>query len=141
MDAGESFQQPGDRHRPLSHAAHHEGIFRPPAQCLADRLSGEPKPHRPGRLVAASPHRRPAAQGICQISRHAGDHAVLAMMLWLRSALFLVWFLALTTILSLIFLPVLLLPRRATVWLARLWSRLTLWGLQHIAGIGFEIRG
>ena len=59
----------------------------------------------------------------------------------LRSALFLVWFLLVTTILSLAFLPVLLLPRRATVWLARLWARWTFWGLKHFAGIGFEIRG
>ncbi len=63
------------------------------------------------------------------------------MMTWLRSALFLVWFLVVTTILSLIFLPVLVLPRRATVWLARLWARLTFWGLKVFAGIGFEIRG
>jgi len=63
------------------------------------------------------------------------------MMIGLRSALFLVWFLVITTILSLIFLPVLVLPRRATVWLARLWARLTFWGLKVFAGIGFEIRG
>jgi 1-acyl-sn-glycerol-3-phosphate acyltransferase len=63
------------------------------------------------------------------------------MTIGLRSALFLVWFLLVTTILSLAFLPVLLLPRRATVWLARLWARWTFWGLKHIAGIGFEIRG
>jgi 1-acyl-sn-glycerol-3-phosphate acyltransferase len=63
------------------------------------------------------------------------------MMLWLRSALFLLWFLLITTILSLIFLPVLLGPRRATVWLARLWARLTLWGLKVLAGLGLEIRG
>jgi 1-acyl-sn-glycerol-3-phosphate acyltransferase len=59
----------------------------------------------------------------------------------LRSALFLLWFLLVTTILSLIFLPVLLLPRGATVWLARLWSRATFWGLRIFTGIGFEIRG
>ena len=59
----------------------------------------------------------------------------------LRSALFLAWFLAITTLLSLVFLPVLLLPRGATVWLARLWARLTFWGLRVFAGIGFEIRG
>jgi 1-acyl-sn-glycerol-3-phosphate acyltransferase len=63
------------------------------------------------------------------------------MTIGLRSALFLVWFLLVTAILSLAFLPVLLLPRRATVWLARLWARWTFWGLKHIAGIGFEIRG
>jgi 1-acyl-sn-glycerol-3-phosphate acyltransferase len=58
-----------------------------------------------------------------------------------RSALFLLWFAAVTAILSLIFLPVLLLPRAATVWLARLWSRATFWGLKVFTGIGFEIRG
>ncbi len=62
-------------------------------------------------------------------------------MIWLRSALFVLWFAAVTTVLSLIFLPVLLLPRRATVWLARVWSRATFWGLKLFAGIGFEIRG
>jgi len=63
------------------------------------------------------------------------------MILWLRSALFMLWFLAITAILSLIFLPVLVLPRGATVWLARFWSRLTFWGLKVLAGIGFEVRG
>lgn len=62
-------------------------------------------------------------------------------MMWLRSALFMVWFLAITTILSLVFLPVLILPRGATVWLARLWSRVTFWGLKVFAGIGWEVRG
>jgi 1-acyl-sn-glycerol-3-phosphate acyltransferase len=63
------------------------------------------------------------------------------MILGLRSALFLVWFLIVTAILSLLFLPVLMLPRGATVWLARLWARLTFWGLSVFAGIGWEIRG
>jgi len=63
------------------------------------------------------------------------------MIIWLRSALFLLWFLLITTILSLIFLPVLALPRAATAWLARLWSRLTFWGLKVFTGIGFELRG
>jgi len=63
------------------------------------------------------------------------------MIIWLRSALFMLWFLLITTILSLIFLPVLILPRGATVWLARFWSRLTFWGLKVFTGIGFEVRG
>ncbi len=63
------------------------------------------------------------------------------MTVWLRSALFLLWFVFITTILSLIFLPVLIFPRRATVWLARIWSRATLWGLKAFAAIDFEIRG
>jgi 1-acyl-sn-glycerol-3-phosphate acyltransferase len=62
-------------------------------------------------------------------------------MIRLRSALFLAWFLIATTILSLVFLPVLILPRGATVWLARLWSRVTFWGLKVFAGIDWEIRG
>lgn len=62
-------------------------------------------------------------------------------MIAVRSALFLLWFAAVTAILSLIFLPVLVLPRAATIWLARLWSRATFWGLQVFTGIGFEIRG
>ena len=62
-------------------------------------------------------------------------------MMWLRSALFMAWFLVITTILSLVFLPVLALPRGATVWLARLWSRVTFWGLKIFAGISWEIRG
>lgn len=63
------------------------------------------------------------------------------MMLWLRSGLFLLWFAILTTILALIFLPVLILPRAATVWLARAWARATFWGLKIFAHIDFEIRG
>jgi len=63
------------------------------------------------------------------------------MILWLRSALFLLWFVLITTLLSLVFLPVLALPRGATVWLARLWSRVTFWGLKVFGGIGFEVRG
>ncbi len=63
------------------------------------------------------------------------------MILWLRSALFMLWFLGITIILSLLFLPVLILPRSATVWLARLWARVTFWGLKVFAGIGFEVRG
>jgi 1-acyl-sn-glycerol-3-phosphate acyltransferase len=59
----------------------------------------------------------------------------------LRSALFLLWFVVLTAILSLLFLPVLVLPRRATVWLARHWARATLWGLKIFAGVGMEVRG
>jgi 1-acyl-sn-glycerol-3-phosphate acyltransferase len=62
-------------------------------------------------------------------------------MIALRSLLFLLWFLAVTAILSLVFLPVLLLPRGATQWLARVWSRLTFFGLKLFAGIDWEIRG
>ena len=58
-----------------------------------------------------------------------------------RSLLFLLWFAALSITLSLIFWPVLVLPRGATIWLARTWARATFWGLKVFAGIGFEVRG
>lgn len=58
-----------------------------------------------------------------------------------RSLLFLLWFAALSIILSLLFWPVLLLPRGATIWLAWTWARATFWGLKVFAGIGFEVRG
>lgn len=62
-------------------------------------------------------------------------------MIVLRSALFLLWFALLSTVLSLLFCPVLLLPRGATVRLARSWARAILWGLRVFAGIGMEVRG
>ena len=62
-------------------------------------------------------------------------------MTFVRSTLFLAWFLVITTLLSLIFLPVLVLPRQATIWLARVWSHATFFGLKIFAGIDWEIRG
>jgi len=62
-------------------------------------------------------------------------------MIWLRSALFMLWFAAVSALLSLLFWPVLLLPRGATVWLARTWARITFWGLKTFADIDFEVRG
>jgi 1-acyl-sn-glycerol-3-phosphate acyltransferase len=59
---------------------------------------------------------------------------------FLRSALFLIWFFTVTAILSLLCLWVLV-SRRATQALARVWSRATFLGLKHIAGIDWEIRG
>jgi 1-acyl-sn-glycerol-3-phosphate acyltransferase len=59
----------------------------------------------------------------------------------LRSALFLLWFAASSALLAILFLPVLILPEAASVWLARSWSRATFWGLRVFAGITFEVRG
>ena len=56
--------------------------------------------------------------------------------------LFLAWFLIATTILSLIFLPVLdVAARRQRSGWPGLWSRVTFWGLKIFAGIDWEIRG
>jgi 1-acyl-sn-glycerol-3-phosphate acyltransferase len=53
-----------------------------------------------------------------------------------RSALFMIWFLLLTLVMAVIFLPLLAVPRKATVWMARYWARATLWGLRVFAGTG-----
>lgn len=62
-------------------------------------------------------------------------------MIIIRSALFLLWFIAVTALLSIAFLWVLLFPPAATIWLARSWARTTFWGLKVFAGVGFEVRG
>lgn len=59
----------------------------------------------------------------------------------LRSAMWLVWFAAVTAVLSISFLPALVLPRRVTLWMAGLWIRLSFWGLKAICGTRFEVRG
>src|SRR5258706_7557494 len=59
----------------------------------------------------------------------------------LRSALFMLWFALVSVILSLVFLPVVVLPRRATVWLARRWCALSIAGLKVCAGLDLEVRG
>jgi 1-acyl-sn-glycerol-3-phosphate acyltransferase len=63
------------------------------------------------------------------------------MLLYLRSALFLVWFIAVSVIMNVGALPVLLLPPRVARRAAHLWARLVLFGLKWIAGIGLEVRG
>ncbi|HEY4275887.1 MAG TPA: lysophospholipid acyltransferase family protein [Rhizomicrobium sp.] len=56
-------------------------------------------------------------------------------MSFLRSALFMLWFLSLTLIMAILFLPLLAFPRKATVNMARGWARATLWGLRVFAGL------
>ena len=57
-------------------------------------------------------------------------------MIAIRSALFMAWFLLLTLVMAIIFLPLLAFPRKATVWMASHWVRATLWGLKVFAGLG-----
>jgi 1-acyl-sn-glycerol-3-phosphate acyltransferase len=59
----------------------------------------------------------------------------------IRSTLFLIWFALVSATLAILFLPALAGPRRVTGWMARLWSRLTFFGLRVFAGTRFEIRG
>jgi 1-acyl-sn-glycerol-3-phosphate acyltransferase len=59
----------------------------------------------------------------------------------LRSALFLTWFVLLTLVMGIIFLPLLIFPRKATAWMARCWAMATLWGLKLFAGIDWQVQG
>ena len=58
-----------------------------------------------------------------------------------RSLLFNLTFFAWTASAALVFLPVLLMPRGAMVWLSRLWAGVTARLLRHIVGLDYEVRG
>ena len=60
---------------------------------------------------------------------------------WLRSGVFFLWFVAMSIAVHVICLPALLMPRRAAVFAARLWSAGVLWGLRVFAGLDYEVRG
>jgi len=63
------------------------------------------------------------------------------MLLYLRSALFMLWFVTMSVALNVACLPLLALPRKATVWAANRWGWLVLLGLKHIAGVDVAVRG
>lgn len=58
-----------------------------------------------------------------------------------RSTIFNVLFYVTTIVLMVVFLPVLVMPARATIWLARLWGRVSVWLLRVICGTHVEFRG
>jgi 1-acyl-sn-glycerol-3-phosphate acyltransferase len=62
-------------------------------------------------------------------------------MSFLRSILFNVGFYGLTTILCVLALPALLLPRGVLVWFGRIWACGTAWMLRRFCGIDYEVRG
>ncbi|HWY14600.1 MAG TPA: lysophospholipid acyltransferase family protein [Rhizomicrobium sp.] len=62
-------------------------------------------------------------------------------MIWLRSTLFFIWFLLISIVLHVAFLPALILPRRGAVIAARNWCGGILWGLRVFAALDYEIRG
>jgi 1-acyl-sn-glycerol-3-phosphate acyltransferase len=62
-------------------------------------------------------------------------------LLYLRSFLFLLWFLAVTIVTHIVFLPALLMSWRASVFAARTWGYSVLWGLRIFAGLGYDVRG
>ena len=62
-------------------------------------------------------------------------------MIFIRSALFLVWFVTISVAMHVLALPSLVLPRGFVMFLARIWARVILFGLKWIAGLGYEVRG
>jgi 1-acyl-sn-glycerol-3-phosphate acyltransferase len=62
-------------------------------------------------------------------------------MTWLRSLLFFLWFIVLSVVVHVVFLPTLFMPRRAAVLAARSWCKGVLWGLKTIARLDYEVRG
>lgn len=62
-------------------------------------------------------------------------------MTWFRSLVFFLWFVVLSVVVHIVFLPTLVMPRRAAVFAARTWCAGVLWGLSAIARLGYEIRG
>ena len=62
-------------------------------------------------------------------------------MTFLRSLLFMIWFVLLTAVMGIVFLPLLALPRKLTVAMARRWAGATLWGLRVFSGIDMRVAG
>jgi 1-acyl-sn-glycerol-3-phosphate acyltransferase len=58
-----------------------------------------------------------------------------------RSILWFVYFLIVSAVMHVAALPTLILPRKALVRTSQAWSRVLLWGLKAIAGLGYEVRG
>jgi 1-acyl-sn-glycerol-3-phosphate acyltransferase len=63
------------------------------------------------------------------------------MILIVRSGLFFIWFVLISVIMNIGLLPLLLLPPGAVLGGARIWAKLTLFGLKWLAGTGMEVRG
>jgi 1-acyl-sn-glycerol-3-phosphate acyltransferase len=61
--------------------------------------------------------------------------------IWLRSALFIVWFYAVSTVLAIGYTVMLLMPRRVIIEGMRTWARLVNVGLKLLAGVRIEVRG
>jgi 1-acyl-sn-glycerol-3-phosphate acyltransferase len=61
--------------------------------------------------------------------------------IFVRSAVFLLWFGLATVVIYIGVLPALLLPRKVMVRASRLWSRTVFFGLRWICGLRYEVRG
>jgi 1-acyl-sn-glycerol-3-phosphate acyltransferase len=62
-------------------------------------------------------------------------------MILFRSTLYFFWFLIVTVICNVGFLPALVLPRRFARFGAKMWCQGQLWGLRTICGLRYEVRG
>jgi 1-acyl-sn-glycerol-3-phosphate acyltransferase len=62
-------------------------------------------------------------------------------LIYLRSFLFLLWFIATTIVTHIVFLPALLMSWRASVFAARTWGNSVLWGLRVFCNLRYEVRG
>lgn len=62
-------------------------------------------------------------------------------MLYLRSILFQIFFWTFSVLINLVWLPSLLMNRRAVARGMEIWASVSFWGLKHIAGLDFEVRG
>ncbi len=62
-------------------------------------------------------------------------------MVVLRSFLFFIYFIAISAIIFIGVLPTLVMPRAAVIHASRFWSRCVLFGLKHIVGQDYEVRG
>jgi 1-acyl-sn-glycerol-3-phosphate acyltransferase len=65
----------------------------------------------------------------------------ISFVLYLRSALFLTWFVVISVAMHIACLPTLLLERKNASWVPRAWAKAMLWGLKTFAGLGYEVRG
>lgn len=63
------------------------------------------------------------------------------IMVWLRSGVYFLWFVAVSVVIHIAALPTLLMPRRCIVRVSQFWGAALLWGLKVIAGLKYEIRG
>ena len=59
----------------------------------------------------------------------------------LRSALFQIYFWIVSVLMNLAWTPALLMPRIYTVRGMEIWGSLVFWGLKHIVGLDYEVRG
>ena len=62
-------------------------------------------------------------------------------MIFLRSALFLLWFACVTLVQGVLALPLLLAPRRVVARFCRVWAKSVLWGLKVFAGVDMRVTG